>query len=104
MDRKTVINYLKEFKKKINRHYPVKHFIIFGSMVTDSYKIDSDIDLIIVSERFSDYNFIDRAGLMYDYWNYDCPVDFLCFTPKEFEEKKKGISIVKEALKEGLNI
>ena len=41
---------------------------------------------------------------MYDYWNLDYPVDFLCYTPEEFEKKKKEISIVKEAVKEGIDI
>jgi len=34
----------------------------------------------------------------------DYPVDFLCYTPEEFEEKRKEISIVRQALKEGVVI
>jgi len=39
---------------------------------------------------------------MYDYWNLDLPVDFLCYTPKEFNKLKKQISIVKEAIENGI--
>jgi len=34
----------------------------------------------------------------------DYPVDFLCYTPEEFEEKRKEISIVRLAIKEGVVI
>jgi hypothetical protein len=39
-----------------------------------------------------------------DVWTMDYPVDFLCYTPEEFEEKRKEISIVRQALKEGVAI
>jgi hypothetical protein len=41
---------------------------------------------------------------MYDYWELRYPVDFLCYTPKEFEREKKKVSIVSEALREGIEI
>jgi hypothetical protein len=31
-------------------------------------------------------------------------VDFICYTPEEFEKLKKEVSIVSEALKEGIEI
>ncbi len=65
---------------------------------------DSDIDLIIVSPSFEKLNFIQRAAKMYDYWDLEYPVDFLCFTESEFEKKKKQVSIVNEAVREGIAI
>ncbi|MBI3412683.1 MAG: hypothetical protein HY051_01210 [Candidatus Aenigmarchaeota archaeon] len=32
------------------------------------------------------------------------PVDFICYTPEEFEREKKRVSIVSTALKEGIEI
>jgi len=41
---------------------------------------------------------------MYDYWELDLPVDFLCYTPKEFDKLKNKITIVKEAVENGIEI
>jgi hypothetical protein len=34
----------------------------------------------------------------------DLSADFICYTPEEFEKLKKEVSIVSEALKEGIEI
>jgi hypothetical protein len=34
----------------------------------------------------------------------DYPVDFLCYTPEEFRKLSKQISLVKQAIKEGIEI
>jgi hypothetical protein len=41
---------------------------------------------------------------MYDFCDLNYPVDFLCYTPEEFNKLKKEVSIVSEALKEGVEI
>jgi hypothetical protein len=41
---------------------------------------------------------------MYDFCDLNYPVDFLCYTPEEFNKLKKEVSIVSEALKEGIEI
>ncbi|MBU4246603.1 MAG: nucleotidyltransferase domain-containing protein [Nanoarchaeota archaeon] len=64
----------------------------------------SDIDLIIVSPKFRKLDFIERGARMYDYWNLNYPADFLCFTPEEFKERAKKISIVSEAIKNGIEV
>jgi hypothetical protein len=37
-------------------------------------------------------------------WPKDYHADFLCYTSEEFEEKRKEISIVRHAIKEGVVI
>jgi len=103
MDRKELIKKLKEFKKKIEKKYGVDTLILFGSRATNKYGKESDVDLIIVGD-FKGRNSLIRVPPLYDYWDIDLPVDFLCYTPKEFEELKNKISIVKEALSEGIII
>ncbi|MDI6708217.1 MAG: hypothetical protein QMD21_06795 [Candidatus Thermoplasmatota archaeon] len=55
-------------------------------------KNDSDVDIIVVTPK------------LYGEWhkkkNY--PVDILLFNVKEFEKLKKQVSIVSEALREGI--
>ena len=83
--REDIIVKLKGFKERVGKDFPIKRMIFFGSMATGKAIKDSDIDLIIVSDRFKDMNFIRRAAKMYNYWDLTYPVDFLCYTSKEFK-------------------
>lgn len=103
MDKKALIA-VKRFKKMAGKDFPLETVIFFGSRYNDKYHKDSDIDLIMVSKKFSGLNFFKRVAKMYDYWDFNYPVDFICYTPEEFERLKKRISIVSMALKEGVRI
>ena len=105
MDRKKIIkDKLKEFKKTVNRDFPIKSMYFFGSRASGKPHKYSDIDLVIVSPKFRKLDFFKRGAKMYDYWNLNYPVDFLCYTPEEFNKLKKQVTIVSEALVEGIKI
>lgn len=99
-----VIRWLRKFKEAAKK-YKVERIILFGSQVTGNMKESSDVDLIVVSMEK------DKLGLLralYHEWHInqkiDLPVDFICYTPEEFEKKKREISIVREGLEEGIEI
>ncbi len=102
MDRKRseIINKLREFKKqnKIEKLY------LFGSAASGKTHRYSDIDLIVVSRKFSGKGILKRSPKLYMRWNMKYPVDFLCFTPDEFNRQKKQITIVREAVRHGVEI
>ena len=98
------IKILKEFKKKISKYLPIHKLILFGSRAKGKTHKDSDFDLIIVSEDFEGKKSFKRGIGFYNYWNIDYPVDFLCYTPQEFNKMKNKITIVKNAVKEGIEI
>jgi len=102
MDRKKfeLINKLKEFKKqnKIEKMY------FFGSRASGKPHKYSDVDLIVISKRFGGKGILARAPELYIKWNLDYPVEFLCYTPEEFNKLKKQITIVREAVREGIEI
>lgn len=103
--RKNIIWELKKFYKKLSEDFKVNNLILFGSRALNKKQTElSDIDLIIVSEDFKNMNFFERVSKMYDYWNLNYPVDFLCYTLKEFNDLRKKVSIVKEALNKGIQI
>lgn len=105
MGKKTIIKKkLEIFKKNTNRSFPIKKMIFFGSRADGKPNKYSDIDLIIVSSKFKKLNFFKRGAKMYDYWNLDYPVDFLCYTPEEFNKLKKQITVVREAVENGIEI
>ncbi len=105
MDRREkIVRGLRKFRDRMSEHYPIAELILFGSMAGGEPREESDIDLIIVSERFKGMNFMKRAARAYDYWDLDYPVDFLCYTPGEFEDRKRRIGLVAQAIKEGIAI
>lgn len=104
MGRKTIIKQLREYKKVLSKDIPVYKMFFFGSRARGKFHRDSDIDLVIVSSKFRRLNFFRRGAKLYDYWNLNYPVDFLCYTPEEFNKLKKQITIVREAIKKGIEI
>jgi len=102
--RTEVMKRLREFKE-IAKKYKVERIILFGSQATGKTKGSSDVDLIIVSR---DKRKLELLQSLYHEWHINqrinLPVDFICYTPEEFEKKEGEISIVSLALKEGIEI
>lgn len=101
---KDIVKNLEEFKQNVSKKFPLKRVILFGSTVKGKMHDDSDVDLVIVSQKFKGMNFFERGAKMYDYWSIRRPVDFLCYTPSEFDKLSKMLTIVREAVKEGIEI
>ena len=99
-----IIVRLNQFKKVLSMSIPIDKMILFGSIAKEKAHRDSDIDLIIVSQKFRRKKSFKRSLGFYKYWNIDYPVDFLCYTPEEFNKLKKQVTIVREAVKEGIEI
>jgi hypothetical protein len=99
-----LVRELKRFRRRIAGRYPLDMMILFGSQATGAAGKDSDVDLIVVSPRFRRKNAIDRAYPLHLEWDLGRPVDFLCYTPEEFRELSRRPSIVREALREGIQI
>lgn len=95
-----IIRKIENFKQRIG----VDKIIIFGSFARGEFGKDSDIDLILVDEGFEGKEFHKRTKGFWLKWDLGIPVDFICYTPEEFNKLKKRVSIVSEALKEGIAI
>lgn len=99
-ERNVIIKKLRAFLKK----EAIEKAILFGSFARGEARKDSDIDLILVSREFEGKSALKRPVRFYIDWNLGYPVDFLCYTPKEFNNLRKQVSIVSQALKEGIEI
>ena len=93
---------LKGFIKRVKAKYRDSKIILFGSRARNEHLEDSDYDFIIISERFSGMHFADRIEQIQSLWTSHADVEPLCYTPKEFDEKKSEIGIVNEAAREGI--
>lgn len=62
------------------------------------------MDLIVVSPAFAGRSLGERAYPLRRAWDLDAAVDFLCYTPEEFDQLRTRTSIVQVALREGLEV
>jgi predicted nucleotidyltransferase len=94
-----------DFVQRVREKYRITQAIFFGSRARGEELADSDYDIVLVSPDFRGVFFSKRSALMYDFWTH-WPLDIepLCYTPEEFEVKKKQIGIVSEAIKEGVSL
>jgi predicted nucleotidyltransferase len=99
-----VNKWIATFKKKLKLGYSPQKIILFGSRARKDNLIDSDIDLIIVSDKFRDIKWPRRIGAVAQLWPGLVDIEPLCYTPEEFEIKKKQIGIVQQAIKEGIEL
>ena len=102
MDRKKskLIDELKKFKLQNQ----IEQMYLFGSRATGKIHKWSDVDLIVVSKRFNGKGINERAPRLYMKWNLEYPVDFLCYSPDEFNKLKKQVTIVRKAVEDGVKI
>jgi len=102
-DKKT-INALKKHIKFLRKSFNPKKIILFGSRARGDALEESDFDLIVVSDSFKGINFRERISKAYWLWDKKQNLDIICYTPEEFEKKKKQIGLVQQAVKDGIEI
>lgn len=79
-----------------------RHVILFGSHARGEATTDSDIDLVIVSERFEGVPHPNRHRALFRHIWRDRSVDVICLTPEEFERLRKWAGVVSTACEEGI--
>ncbi len=100
----SLIQGLRRFRRRISGRYKIERMLLFGSRARGTARPDSDVDLILVSRRFRGKNAIDRAAPLYLEWDLPYSVDFLCYTPQEFEAFSRRGGLVRQALQEGREV
>lgn len=100
-----VRRFLDEKLDIIKREYNPTHLIVFGSRAEGYGREESDIDILIVSDRFKDIRFPNRMGQFLNTIWPDVPVDAICYTPEEFEIMlHKQSPFVRNAVAKGIRI
>lgn len=103
-DKIKVDAHILQFLREIKTHFNIERIILFGSRARGDALKDSDYDFIIVSADFKGVFFTDRIKMLYDYWHQPQALEALCYTPAEFKEKLNQITIVREAIREGIDL
>ncbi len=76
--------------------------ILFGSHARGTAHEGSDIDIIVVAKAFEGMHFLKRMPFMLRLAGFPRHIDFLCYTPTEFEQIQRTSAIINEALREGI--
>ena len=107
-EKETLISKLPLFKKVVGKKIVLEKMVLFGSYAHGLIHKDSDVDLLLVSSNFNNTKFAQRSPFLYKLWHMDLnmqkPVDFICYTPEEYDKLKKKVSLASQALKEGIEI
>jgi predicted nucleotidyltransferase len=93
--------YLKQFYRdvvpSIVRVFSPVKVLVFGSRVKGTATDDSDIDVIIIAESFREIPFVNRMATVMKSVRFQKHVDYLCYTPDEYERLKDRSSILRDA-------
>lgn len=96
---------IQQFVTVVRRRVSPCKIILFGSRAKGNAQRDSDYDFLLVSPVFRQWQWEERGARVYALKrSIPAAMDILCFTPEEFEKKKKEIGIVQEAWREGLEV
>jgi predicted nucleotidyltransferase len=92
---------LAKFLERVERRFPLERAVLFGSRARGDELVESDYDLLLVSPAFAGVGFAERIAEIQALWDLPEGLEPLCYAPDEFERKRREISIVAEALREG---
>ncbi|MBN2151590.1 MAG: nucleotidyltransferase domain-containing protein [Candidatus Lokiarchaeota archaeon] len=96
---------IREFASRIKEKLPIDRIILFGSRARGDNFRNSDYDIIVISEYFSDMRFSERIALVLDFWDgYPLELEPICYTPKEFKIKSGQKGTISSAMTEGIEI
>lgn len=76
--------------------------ILFGSRARGEAHSDSDLDVIVVAQAFENIPFLKRMPMVLRIVRFPRHIDFLCYTPAEFEQVMQTSAIVHQAVREGV--
>jgi hypothetical protein len=96
--------WVEKFKKEavplLFQEFKPSKVLIFGSRMKGTATADSDIDAIIVSDHFNKIPFMQRMALLLKKVRFPKHIDYLCYTPEEFERIKISSAIIQDAIQE----
>ena len=95
MVQNSIINtFYQEILPKLTDLFTPDKVILFGSRVSGSAHEESDLDVILVSERFRGVPQHERFPLVRNSIRSGYSIDYLCYTIDEFERMKTRSSVL----------
>ena len=95
---------LRQFKEVLSKSMPIDEMLLFGSRARGEIRRWSDYDLMVVSKAFEGEDTLKRPINLYNAWDIQAPVDFICYTPDEFRRLSEDVTLAREAKLHGIAI
>jgi len=96
---------LEDFKNKVIKVLGKDTQIyLFGSYARGDWLNDSDLDLIVISNKFKNMSLEKRYRIVRSLLPTNISVELLLYTPEEFEKIKKKSIIIKDAMEYWIEI
>jgi len=101
LKRKQRLEYnLKKIVASLKEKYHPEKIILFGSMASGNITETSDIDLLIIKE--TPKGFFDRLDEVALLCDYEVGIDFVVYTPEEYELAcRENLFVREEIMKKG---
>ncbi len=89
---------MQELCEKLREHgVRVRIVILFGSYARGDFTMDSDLDLVVVSDDWSNMNYVDRLSVLYRLWDKKIDAHFIPLTTSELKERLEKSIVLKDA-------
>jgi len=95
---------LVRFLKRLKRELGAVEVYIFGSRAYGTPLLESDLDMIVVSEEFGRRDFVENMELLSRMWDGSFSIEMFPYTPEQIEKYAEKKTVISEALKKGIRI
>lgn len=92
------------FMRRLREDLEASEVYLFGSRVHGVPLEDSDLDMIVVSEKFKERSFIENMELLSRLWNGSFTIEMFPYTPEQIKKYNGRKVIITEALEKGIKI
>ncbi|MEM2385229.1 MAG: nucleotidyltransferase domain-containing protein [Candidatus Bathyarchaeia archaeon] len=92
------------FIKRLREELEASEVYLFGSRVYGVPLKDSDLDMIVVSEKFKERSFIENMELLSRLWDGSFTIEMFPYTLEQIKKYNGRKVIITEALEKGIKI
>ncbi len=99
-----IIKILYDYTDSLSKEIKIKSLILFGSYARGDWKDDSDVDVAVFSDYFSDMEKTEATAFLLDKaLPYDTDIQPIAFQEKDFDDYKEN-PFINEIVTTGIKI
>jgi uncharacterized protein len=100
--------WIEKFLEKVlpvpKREVDPEAVLIFGSRMEGRASEHSDINVVVLSDKFRGVPFLKRMPMLHGLARFEKHVDYLCYTVEEFANLKDKSVILRDAAERGVRV